>query len=145
MLLMVLLWIFWLLMISAFSEGRVSISCLREAADSKKAVQFSCIVKNMGCRAGWEQLSCSLSMYAVSFITQSCLILCDPHGLQPTRLLCPWGFSRQAYWSGLPYPSPSWSMWTLNYGSLGIEPRPPALEAWSLSHWTTREVPSPRS
>ena len=25
-----------------------------------------------------------------------------PHGLQPTRLLCPWGFSRQEYWSGLP-------------------------------------------
>ena len=24
----------------------------------------------------------------------------------------------------------------------GIEPRPPALGAWSLSHWTTREVPS---
>ena len=23
-----------------------------------------------------------------------------PHGLQPTRLLCPWGFSRQEYWSG---------------------------------------------
>ena len=23
----------------------------------------------------------------------------------------------------------------------GIEPRPPALEAWTLSHWTTREVP----
>ena len=23
-------------------------------------------------------------------------------GLQPTRLLCPWGFSRQEYWSGLP-------------------------------------------
>ena len=22
-----------------------------------------------------------------------------------------------------------------------IEPRPPALGAWSLSHWTTREVP----
>ena len=22
----------------------------------------------------------------------------------------------------------------------GIEPRPPALEVWSLSHWTTREV-----
>ena len=29
-----------------------------------------------------------------------------PHGLQPTRLLCPWGFSRQKYWSGLPFPSP---------------------------------------
>ena len=25
-----------------------------------------------------------------------------PHGLQPARLLCPWGFSRQEYWSGLP-------------------------------------------
>ena len=24
---------------------------------------------------------------------------------------------------------------------LGIEPEPPALGAWSLSHWTTREVP----
>ena len=23
------------------------------------------------------------------------------HGLQPTRLLCPWNFSRQEYWSGL--------------------------------------------
>ena len=25
-----------------------------------------------------------------------------PHGLSPTRLLCPW----QGYWSGLPFPSP---------------------------------------
>ena len=25
-----------------------------------------------------------------------------PYGLQHTRLLCPWGFSRQKYWSGLP-------------------------------------------
>ena len=28
------------------------------------------------------------------------------HELQPDRLLCPWGFSRQEYWSGLPRPSP---------------------------------------
>ena len=27
------------------------------------------------------------------------------HGPQPSRLLCPWGFSRQEYWSGLPFPS----------------------------------------
>ena len=27
-----------------------------------------------------------------------------PHGLQPARLLCPWGFSSQEYWSGLPCP-----------------------------------------
>ena len=29
-----------------------------------------------------------------------------PKGLQPARLLCSWGFSRQEYWSGLPLPSP---------------------------------------
>ena len=29
-----------------------------------------------------------------------------PHGLWPTRLLCPWDFSRQGYWSGLPFPFP---------------------------------------
>ena len=28
------------------------------------------------------------------------------HGLQPARFLCPWDFSRQEYWSGLPFPSP---------------------------------------
>ena len=28
------------------------------------------------------------------------------HGLWPARLLCPWGFSRQEYWSGLPCPPP---------------------------------------
>ena len=32
--------------------------------------------------------------------------LCNPHGLQPTRSLIPWKFSRQEYWSGLPFPSP---------------------------------------
>ena len=26
--------------------------------------------------------------------------------LRPARLLCPWGFSRQEYWSGLPLPPP---------------------------------------
>ena len=29
-----------------------------------------------------------------------------PHGLQPARLFCPWGFSRQEYWSGWPCPPP---------------------------------------
>ena len=38
----------------------------------------------------------------------ACSVVSDslrPHGLQPTRLLCPWDFSRQEYWSGLPLPS----------------------------------------
>ena len=33
----------------------------------------------------------------------------------------------------------SYSMWDL-FPWPGIEPRPPALRAWSLSHWITREI-----
>ena len=50
----------------------------------------------------------------------------QPRGLQPARLLCPWGFSRQGYWSRLPCPP---------LGDLpdpGIEPRSPILQADSL-------------
>ena len=46
-----------------------------------------------------------------------------PHGLQPARLLCPWGFSRQEYWSGLPFPPPG------DLPTLGVEPRSPELQA----------------
>ena len=38
------------------------------------------------------------------------------HGLQPSRLLCPWGFSRQEYWSRLPCPPSG------NLPNPGIEP-----------------------
>ena len=46
--------------------------------------------------------------------------------LSPTRLLCPWGFSRQEYWSGLPCPPPG------HLPNLGIQPRSPELQADSL-------------
>ena len=42
----------------------------------------------------------------------------------------------------------SCGMWTLSCGmrdlvpQLGIKPQPPALGAWILTHWTTREVPA---
>ena len=49
-----------------------------------------------------------------------------PHGLQPTRLLYLWGFSRQEYWSELPRPPPR------DLLNPGIEPRSPALQADSL-------------
>ena len=44
-----------------------------------------------------------------------------PHGLKPTRLLSPWGFSRQEYHSGLPCRPPggrSWSGYPLQYSFL---------------------------
>ena len=39
-------------------------------------------------------------------VAQSYLTLLQHRGLKPARLLCPWGFSRQEYWSGFPFPSP---------------------------------------
>ena len=53
----------------------------------------------------------------------------QPHGLQTTRVLCPGGFSRQEYWSGLLCPPPG------DLPNPGIEPRSlmsPALQADSL-------------
>ena len=49
-----------------------------------------------------------------------------PQVLQPTRLLCPWGFSRQEYRSGLPCPLAGY------LPNPGIEPRSLSLQANSL-------------
>ena len=60
----------------------------------------------------------------------------QPYGLWPTRLLCPWGFSRQEYFSGLLCP-PSGGL-----PDLGIEPmslRSLALEGWLLNTSATLE------
>ena len=76
---------------------------------------------------------------AVALVPQSGLTLCDPvdcsppgfsvHGILQARIL-EWiailGFSRQEYWSGLPFPSPG------DLPNLGIESRSPALQADSL-------------
>ena len=55
-----------------------------------------------------------------SEVAQSCLTLCDPMDSSLHQAPPSMGFSRQEYWSGLPFPSP---------GILpdpGIEPRSPA-------------------
>ena len=49
----------------------------------------------------------------------SCSVVSDslqPHELWPARLFCPWGFSRQEHWSGLPCPPLSTSYWQLMNG-----------------------------
>ena len=48
------------------------------------------------------------------------------HRLWPARLLCPWGFSRQECWSGLPWPPPG------DLSNPGIKPRSPTLQVDSL-------------
>ena len=39
-------------------------------------------------------------------VAQSCLTLCDPMGSSLHQAPPSMGFSRQEYWSGLPFPSP---------------------------------------
>ena len=67
------------------------------------------------------------------------------HRLYPSRLLCPWGFSRQEYWGGLPCPSP---------GDLPTQRSNPGLPhfrqiLYHLSHrkaqeyWSGSPIPSP--
>ena len=50
-----------------------------------------------------------------------------PYGLQPARLLCPWGFYRQEYWTRLPCPPPG------DLPDWGIKAASPALQADSLT------------
>ena len=61
-----------------------------------------------------------------SEVAQSCLTLCDPvdcrHQAPPSM-----GFSRQEYWSGLPFPSPG------NLPDPGIELRSPTLQSDALT------------
>ena len=71
-------------------------------------------------------------------VTQSCLTL-SPHGLQPARLLCPWGFSRKNI--GVGYP-------TLLQGispTQGLNPGLPhcRLILYFLSHREAQRIPIP--
>ena len=55
--------------------------------------------------------------------TQLCLTLCDPMDYSPPLSM---GFSRQEYWSGLPFPSPG------DLPDPGVEPGCPAMQAGFL-------------
>ena len=61
-----------------------------------------------------------------SEVARSCPTLCNPwtiaHQAPPSM-----GFSRQEYWSGLPFPSPGGLL------NPGIEPRSPTLQAEALT------------
>ena len=68
---------------------------------------------------------------------QSCLTLCDPVECSPPGSLS-MGFSRQEYWSGLPFPSPG------DFPGPGIEPGSPALQADALSFEPPGKPPNNR-
>ena len=90
-------------------------------ADSANNVQAAKIARSESREKGYiaPSMCCMLSRSVMSNSFQ-------PHGLQPTKLLCPWGFYRQEYWSGLPCPPPG------NLPNTRIEIRYPALQEDSL-------------
>ena len=64
-----------------------------------------------------------------SEVAQSCPTLCDPMDCSLSGSSGSMGFSRQDYWSGLPFPSPG------DLPDSGIEPASPTLQAlYRLSH-----------
>ena len=69
---------------------------------------------------GWDREQWAHPGECIQFssVAQSCLTLCDP--IQSLE------FSKPAYWSGLPFPSPG------DLPNPGIEPRSPALQVNSL-------------
>ena len=77
---------------------------------------------------GLLSMSCLFSMLCTCFVFRGSVVpdSLRPHGQQPARLLCLWGFSRQEHGSRLPRPPPG------GRPNPGIEPRAPALPADSL-------------
>ena len=64
-------------------------------------------------------------VFVCVLVTQSCLTLCNPHTVAHQASLS-MEFSRQEYWSGLPFPSPRY------LPNIGIKTGPSALQADSL-------------
>ena len=99
-----------------------------------------CQLLNLSCQENpliWEQrtgLRPLLCVYHLGNGVLCCAVLShsvvsdslQPHGLQHTKLPCPWGLSRQEHWSALPCPPPG------DFPNPEIEPRSPSLKADSL-------------
>ena len=62
-----------------------------------------------------------------SEVAQSCPTVCDPKDSSLHQAPPSMGFSRQEYWSGLPFPSPE------DLPDPGLEPRSPTLQADALT------------
>ena len=79
-----------------------------------------------------KKLFLSFNIY-LFLAVHACSVMSDslwPHGLYPTRLLCPWGFSSQEYWIWLLFPPPGESS----------QPRDQA-HISCLLHWQADSLP----
>ena len=86
-----------------------------------------------------QELRINLHMLCSCLVTKSCPTLLYPHGLQPTRLLCPWDFPGKNTGVGchLPFLFPG------DRPNPGIKPMSPALQAdfFFLFFFFTTEPP----
>ena len=90
-------------------EKHVDHDCMFSSRNKRQVVLPPCTwPKRAGRREqGWREPLAELGTQKKVMLSHS--VMSDslqPHGLQPIRLLCSWGFSRQEHWSGLPCPSP---------------------------------------
>ena len=84
---------------------------------------------------------CVCVCVCVSVCVVSCSVVSSSlqlYGLQSTRILCPWDFSQEKYWSGLPFPPPG------DLPNPDIEPKsiaslPLQVDSLLLSHQGSRE------
>ena len=105
----------WCAAIHGVANSRTRLSRLPCGSISVSKCPSSVLLKDQWLRSHSVQFSCSVVSDSLR-----------PHDSQPARLLCPWGFSRQGYWSGWSWPPPG------DLPNPGIEPRSSALQADSL-------------
>ena len=115
--------------------GKLGFALVGRAMLSKSLMQLSA--------DGWGFTASTLVVWPDSSpgVYRLCLLnSLWPYGLYSTRFLCPWGFSREEYWIGLPCPPPE------NLPHPGIKPVSlmyPALAAGSFTTSTTWEALAP--
>ena len=116
-----------------FKKYAITVKCLREKYI--RLVQ-SLSVPHLLHFLWWYIISCAVTHNTHSQIphhikwsevAQSCLTLCNPVNCIAHQAPLSMGFSRQEYWSGLPFPPPG------DLPDPGIEPRSPALQADALT------------
>ena len=115
----------------------VSVNCISSYCCYNKLPQTYWLKNNISRLRIFKSLSLSLfiittpslTLILLCFAVLNCSAVSDSlqsYGLWPARLLCPWGFFRQEYCSGLPCPPPG------DFPNPGIKPtslRSPALVA----------------
>ena len=109
-----------------------------------------------GKRRGWQRMrwlvsiTDSMGMLLMLLSCFSCVWLCETHRQHTLSL----GFSRQEYWSGLPFPSPMHEKWKVKGRSLSrvrlfatlwtaAYQAPPSMGFSRQEYWSGVPLPSP--